>query len=148
MEELMMNEIEGDKYLTFAIGDDAYGIEIEFVDDIIGVQNITYVPRQPEFIKGVINLRGLIIPVIDIRIRFNEETRAYDDRTCIVVIKIDDMPVGIVVDRVLEVVEISEITVPSSFSEANKNFMTGIGKLQDKIVLLVDCKALLEDIVV
>ena len=148
MENVIINETDLDKYLTFAIGEDAYGIEIGYVDDIIGVQNITYVPRQPEYVKGVINLRGLIIPVIDIRIRFNEAVRDYDDRTCIVVIKIDDMPVGIVVDRVLEVASIDEVTVPSSFSETNNNFMTGIGKYNGKVVMLVDSKALLEDIVI
>lgn len=148
MEKLILDDIEQNKYLTFAIGEDSYGIGIEVVDDIIGVQDVTYVPRQPEYLKGVINLRGQIIPVIDIRIRFNQEARDYDDRTCIVVIKMEDTPVGIVVDRVQEVVTISEVTVPSTFSNNVENFMTGIGKYNDEIILLVDCESLLMDLII
>ena len=148
MEKLILDDIEQNKYLTFAIGEDSYGIGLEVVDDIIGVQDVTYVPRQPEYLKGVINLRGQIIPVIDIRIRFNQEARDYDDRTCIVVIKMEDTPVGIVVDRVQEVVTISEVTVPSTFSNNVENFMTGIGKYNDEIILLVDCESLLMDLII
>lgn len=143
--ENMMNDIE--KYLTFGIGDDAYGFDIGFVDDIIGVQNITHVPNQPTYVKGVINLRGQILPVIDIRLRFNQESRSYDDRTCIVVIKLEDMPVGIVVDRVLEVASMDEVTVPATFNEKEDNFLQAIGKYNEKVVLLVDCQMLLDEIV-
>lgn len=148
MENLILDEVEQNKYLTFAIGEDSYGIGIEVVDDIIGVQDVTYVPSQPEYLKGVINLRGQIIPVLDIRIRFNQDARDYDDRTCIVVIKMEDTPVGIVVDRVQEVLTISEVTVPSTFSNAAENFMTGIGKYNENIILLVDCESLLMDLMI
>lgn len=147
MENLMIEEVEQNKYLTFAIGDDAYGIGIEVVDDIIGIQEVTYVPSQPEYLKGVINLRGQIIPVIDIRLRFNQVPKAYDDRTCIVVIKMEETPVGIVVDRVQEVLTISEVRVPSSFASTEENFMTGIGHYDDSIILLVDCESLLMDLI-
>ena len=140
--------VEEEKYLLFAIGNDVYGLDIRYVEDIIGVQNITVVPKQPNYIKGVINLRGQIMPVIDIRIRFNQSERAYDDRTCIVVINVSDAAVGVVVDRVLEVVNIPEITVPPSFSDTNENFMTGVGNYNDSVVLLVDCEALLEEITI
>lgn len=150
MEKKMIIEemIEEEKYLLFAIGNDVYGLDIRYVEDIIGVQNITVVPKQPNYIKGVINLRGQIMPVIDIRIRFNRSERSYDDRTCIVVINVSDAAVGVVVDRVLEVVNIPEITVPPSFSDTNENFMTGVGNYNDGVVLLVDCEALLEEITI
>ncbi len=147
--ELIIEEInEEEKYLLFAIGNDVYGLDIRYVEDIIGVQNITVVPKQPNYVKGVINLRGQIMPVIDIRIRFNQSERVYDDRTCIVVINVSDAAVGVVVDRVLEVVNISEITVPPTFSDMNQNFMTGVGNYNDGVVLLVDCEALLEEITI
>jgi len=150
MEKKMIIEdmVEEEKYLLFAIGNDVYGLDIRYVEDIIGVQNITVVPKQPNYIRGVINLRGQIMPVIDIRIRFNRSERAYDDRTCIVVINVSDAAVGVVVDRVLEVVNIPEITVPPSFSDTNENFMTGVGNYNDGVVLLVDCEALLEEITI
>ncbi|MCH4890411.1 purine-binding chemotaxis protein CheW [Acidaminobacter sp. JC074] len=148
MEDNKMLELDENKYLTFAIGEDAYGIAIDVVDDIIGIQDVTYVPSQPAYLKGVINLRGQIIPVIDIRLRFYQEAIDYDDRTCIVVIKMEDMPVGVVVDRVLEVVNIAEVTVPSTFEDKEENFLTGIGKHGDQIVLLVDCQSLLMDLIV
>lgn len=147
-ENIGAENIDDEKHLLFAIEKDTYGIDIKFVEDIIGVQNITEVPKQPNYIKGVINLRGQIMPVVDIRIRFNQEERVYDDRTCIVVINISDASVGIVVDRVLEVIHVPEITAPPSFSETKDNFMTGIGKYNDDVVLLVDCEALLEEIAV
>ena len=147
--ELIIEEInEEEKYLLFAIGNDVYGLDIRYVEDIIGVQNVTVVPKQPNYVKGVINLRGQIMPVIDIRIRFNQSERAYDDRTCIVVINVSDAAVGVVVDRVLEVVNIPEITVPPSFADTNQNFMTGVGNYNDGVVLLVDCEALLEEITI
>jgi len=148
MEDNKLVEFDEDKYLTFAIGEDAYGIAIDVVEDIIGIQEVTYVPSQPKYLKGVINLRGQIIPVIDIRLRFYQEAIDYDDRTCIVVIKMEDMPVGVVVDRVLEVVNITEVTVPSTFEDKEENFLTGIGKHGDQIVLLVDCQSLLIDLIV
>ncbi|MGB3366951.1 MAG: chemotaxis protein CheW, partial [Acidaminobacteraceae bacterium] len=94
------------KYLTFSIGKENYGLEIKYVIDIIGIQSITEIPDQPYYIKGVINLRGKIIPTMDIRMRFNKDYREYDDRTCIIVVEISDLSVGIIVDRVLEVIEI------------------------------------------
>lgn len=136
-----------EKYLTFGIDKDAYGIEIGYVDDIIGVQNITFVPNQPGYLKGVINLRGQIIPVIDIRLRFNQISRDYDDRTCIIVIKLEDMPVGIVVDRVLEVALMDEMAKPTTLNKPTENFITAIGKYNENVVLMVDCQALLDDII-
>jgi len=83
------------KYLTFIIGKEVYGIEIKYVMEIIGMQQITEVPELPEYIKGIINLRGKIIPVLDVRLRFKKEPMEYNDRTCIIVVDIKDVSVGL-----------------------------------------------------
>jgi purine-binding chemotaxis protein CheW len=146
---LVDEKLESDKYLTFCLGDEIYGLDIQYVEDIIGIQMITDVPEQPEYLKGVINLRGSIIPVMDIRIRFEKELRAYDDRTCIIVVSIDDSPIGIVVDTVLEVLNISEeqIAEPPQFEDSSSNqYMLGIGHLEERLVIIVDCAALINEI--
>ena len=96
------------KFLTFTLGSDAYGLEIKYVTEIIGVQEITEVPELPEYIRGIINLRGKIIPVIDVRLRFKKTFREYNDRTCIVVVDIKDISVGLIVDAVSEVISIQD----------------------------------------
>src|SRR5690554_6663806 len=106
-EEILEDTLHG-KYLTFAIGNEAYGIEIRFVTEIIGLQPITEVPEVPKYVKGIINLRGKIIPVIDVRLKFRKEPIPYDDRTCIVVIALDTLVVGLIVDNVAEVVSIGD----------------------------------------
>lgn len=95
-----------DKYLTFKVHDEDYGIEIRYVIEIIGIQKITQIPDMPSFIKGVINLRGRVIPLIDIRLRFNLEEIEYGNRTCIVVVAVGDAYFGLIVDTVSEVVDI------------------------------------------
>src|SRR5689334_21386438 len=82
-------DTQKDKFLTFHLGDEDYGIEIRHVTEIIGIQKITVIPEMPAYIKGVINLRGKIIPVMDVRLRFKLDARAYDERTCVVVVNID-----------------------------------------------------------
>jgi len=131
------------KYLIFSLDKEEYGIEIKYITEIIGIQEITQVPELPLYVKGVINLRGKIIPVMDVRLRFKKLAREYDDRTCIVIVEIDDVSVGLVVDRVSEVVNISEeeISKPPVLSKSSqKNYIKGIGKLENeaKILLAVD----------
>jgi len=134
------------KYLTFEIDGDAYGLEIQHVDDIIGIQEITEVPQQPDCVQGVINLRGQIVPTMDVRLRFGKSYREYDDRTCIVVLDMKGTPVGIVVDRVLEVTQISNENIsetPMFEMEDENKFISGIGKYEEKPVILLDCLRLL-----
>lgn len=134
------------KYLTFSLGDEFFGIEIRYVTEIIGIQYITEIPEFPEYIRGVINLRGSIIPIMDVRIRFKKTQRDYDERTCIVVIEMKDISVGLVVDRVLEVISINEedITEPPRLSQNNKNkFIKAIGKVENEVKLLLNCEELL-----
>ena len=91
------------KYLSFRIGGEVYGIEIRHVTEIVGIQKITEVPDMPQYMKGVINLRGNVIPVVDVRLRFHMQPRDYDDRTCVIVVNINDASIGLVVDSVKEV---------------------------------------------
>jgi purine-binding chemotaxis protein CheW len=137
-----------DKFLTFVIGKEEYGIEIRYVTEIIGIQSITGVPDMPPYIKGAINLRGKVIPVMDVRLRFGFEERLYDDRTCIIVININEKPVGLIVDRVLEVLDIqkSEIEPPPKMRMGDGNrFIQGMGKVGDQVKLLLDADKLLFD---
>jgi purine-binding chemotaxis protein CheW len=144
-----MNEdkvIKSSKYLTFSVDKEVFGLDIQHVDDIIGIQDITLVPEQPEYIKGVINLRGKIIPTMDVRARFKKEERIYDDRTCIVVLNMHNTSVGVIVDRVVEVLDINEdqIAEPPRFSdEYQSHYISGIGKINDDIAMLLDCNKLL-----
>lgn len=139
-------DTQKDKYLTFAIGEEVYGLDITYVLEIIGVQEITQVPRQLPFIKGVINLRGKIIPVMDIRLRFGKEAREYDDRTCVVVLDVQELAVGIIVDRVVEVLSIPEdqISEPPKFDEKSAvHFIRGIGKVGDSVKLMLNVEQLI-----
>lgn len=136
------------KYLTFALGVEQYAIEIRHVVDIIGIQDITEVPNQPDYIMGVINLRGKIIPTMDVRKRFNKERLEYNKRTCIIVVELNAISVGLIVDMVLEVIAIADeqIAEPPTFNSDFKNkFILGIGKIQNQIVILLDSDKLLNE---
>jgi len=137
------------KYLIFEIGSDAYGVEITFVNEITGIQQITEVPEQPSYVLGIINLRGKIIPVMDVRTRFKKEFREFDDRTCIIVVEIDDILVGLIIDRVVEVADIhySQISLPPKINSDFKNrFISGIGRTESGVKILLDCSKLLGEV--
>ncbi|MDH5477046.1 MAG: chemotaxis protein CheW [Nitrospinota bacterium] len=134
------NRIEG-KYLTFTLGDEEYGLEILKVREIIGLMEITSVPQTPEFIKGVINLRGKVIPVIDLRLKFGMEEAVATEETCIIVVDIVEMLMGILVDTVSEVVDVpaSNIEPPPAFgNNISTEFILGMGKLHNKVKILLD----------
>jgi len=139
-------DAQKDKFLTFTVGKEDYGLEIIHVTEIVGIQKITEVPDMPRYIKGVINLRGKVIPVMDVRRRFQLEDRDYDDRTCIVVVSIDNTAVGLVVDKVREVSDIppSQIEPPPSVSEGNRQqYIKGLGKVEEEVKILLDTEKLL-----
>ena len=135
------------KFLTFCMGNDFYGIEIKYVTEIIGLQPITEIPEMPEYIRGIINLRGKIIPVMDVRLRFRKPFREYNDRTCIVVIEISEVSVGLIVDSVSEVIAIpdEEIVAPPSMTKEGNRYIKGIGKVGTDVKLLLDSDKLLND---
>lgn len=137
--------ITDEKLLTFSLGSEGYGVSILKVKEIIGMMEITAVPRTPEYIKGVINLRGKIIPVMDLRIKFGMEEQEYNERTCIIVVEIElkgvQRLIGVVVDMVSEVVNIvgEDIEPPPEYgSKVEHNFIIGIGKIKDRVVIILD----------
>lgn len=149
MQEMLFEEedTQKGKFLTFNIGSEFYGIEIKYVTEIIGIQAITEVPELPQYIKGIINLRGKIIPVMDVRLRFKKPFREYNDRTCVIVVDIKDVSIGLIVDSVAEVATIAEsdIVQPPEISKAANKYIKGIGKAGNEVKLLLDCDKLLND---
>lgn len=133
------------KLLTFSLGKEEYGVTILKVKELIGMMDITPVPKTPEFIKGVINLRGRIIPVMDLRIKFGMDAQEYNERTCIIVVDImikgTQKLLGVVVDAVSEVVTISgeQIEPPPEYGKASEHSsILGIGKIKDRVVIILD----------
>jgi purine-binding chemotaxis protein CheW len=144
-----LNEKEG-KYLTFSLSNEEYGIGILKIKEIIGMMSITSVPRTPNYVRGVINLRGKVIPVIDLRIRFCMEEKEYNDRTCIVVVEIEshgiEMVIGIVVDSVSEVlnIKIEEIEETPEFGTTlNTEYILGMATMEGGVKILLDIDAVL-----
>lgn len=134
------------KFLTFVLGAETYALDIRHVREIIGMQKITTVPDVPSYIKGVINLRGKVIPVMDVRVRFRLPVRDYDDRTCIIVIHVREWSVGLVVDRVSEVLDIppQQIEPPPRVGGATSaRFLEGMGKVGDQVRLVLNAEELL-----
>jgi purine-binding chemotaxis protein CheW len=133
------------RYLVFMIGNVNFGIEIRTISEIIGMQPITRLPEVPKSVKGIINLRGKIIPVIDMQLKFNIEPQEYGDRTCIIVIELKELSAGLIVDRMKEVLSIQDEEVsppPGKKTGAQNRFISGIGKSDKKVILLLDCEKL------
>jgi purine-binding chemotaxis protein CheW len=154
MAEIMENFVEieedtqKDRYLTFSLGRESYGVEVRYVTEIIGIQSITEIPEMPEYVRGIINLRGKIIPVMDVRLRFKKEPKDYNDRTCIVVINIQGASIGLIVDSVSEVIAIPEQDVvdpPQMNKGFNNKYIKKIGKVKNDVKLLLDCEKLLTE---
>jgi len=143
----MEEDTQKDKFLTFSIGKEDYGIEIRYVTEIIGIQTITEIPELPDYVKGIINLRGKIIPVMDVRLRFKKEPLQYNDRTCVIVIDIKDISIGLIVDSVSDVLAIAEqdIVPPPELNKNGNRYIKGIGKVGNEVKLLLDCDKLLND---
>lgn len=136
------------KFLTFRVAAEYYAIEIRYVMEIIRVQKITEVPDTMKYLKGVINLRGKVIPVIDVRMRFNMETASYDDRTCIIVVNINDVMTGLIVDRVSEVIDIPETNIdpaPKAGKRKRSQFIEAMGKVGDQVKIILNVEKLLNE---
>lgn len=140
-------DTQRDKYLSFRIGSEDFAMEIAHVTEIVGIQKITEVPEVPSYVRGVINLRGRVIPVIDVRLRFKMKERDYDDRTCVVVVNIDETVAGLIVDTVNEVLTIpeSKISMPTAINRGpDNNYIRGMGKTEDSVKILLDLKKMLD----
>jgi purine-binding chemotaxis protein CheW len=136
---------EEGKYLTFSMADEEYGIGILKIKEIIGMMSITTVPQTPDFVKGVINLRGKVIPVIDLRLRFGMDSIDYTERTCIIVVEIEgsagSVQIGIVVDAVSEVLNVNEKDVeetPTFGAKLNTDYILGMAKMEGGVKILLD----------
>ena len=145
-------EKEG-KYLTFALANEEYGLEILKVREIIGYMDITAVPQTPVYVKGVINLRGQVIPVIDLRAKFGMQTTEVTEETCIIVVETTqgdrNISTGIVVDHVSEVLDIAGENIeaaPQFGSSVNTDFILGMGKIADSVKILLDIDEVLANV--
>lgn len=142
--------VHAGKYLSFQLGGEIYGLEILKVQEIIGVMNVTRIPRTPDFIRGVINLRGKVIPVIDLRVKFQLPPQVDTDRTCIIVVQFHNLTgtktMGILVDEVSEVINIGGEQIedtPSFGTDINTDFILGVGKVNQKVVMLLHVEKVL-----
>jgi len=135
------------RFLTFTIEENIYGLPIRFVTEIIGVQTPTKVPETPDYVKGIINLRGRIIPLVDVRLKFGKEEIPYTERTCIIVIDVNTVAVGLIVDKVNDVLTLEDHQIalpppPGTLGFENR-YIDGIGKAGDIVLLLLDAEHLL-----
>lgn len=136
------------KTLTFNIADVVYGVELKNVNEIISIQYITHVPNLPYYIKGITNLRGKIVPVIDTRAKLGVEEHEYDSKTCIVVLNINGMQIGLIVDRVREVISIESAkltSIPEIGDLKNKKYLSSVTKMSDHMILNLDIEYLIND---
>lgn len=132
---------EGDQYVTFLLGEEEYGLGILAVQEIIGFSRITHVPHLPDFIKGVINLRGTVVPVIDLRLKFGLGQAEYNNHTCIIVVRLADRIMGMIVDVVSEVINLPDGSVeppPPFGTNIKADFVKGMGKVGDRLLIVLD----------
>lgn len=148
--ELLEEDTQKGKFMVFQTGKEMYGISISYVNEIVGMQPITAVPEVEDYIKGLINLRGRIIPVIDVRIRFKMEPVEYTDRTCIMIINVKSTTIGLIIEKIAEVDTImdEDIVPPPSLghkeNEQNK-YVYGLARHGDTVKLLLDPQKLIRD---
>jgi purine-binding chemotaxis protein CheW len=140
------NAVDEGKFLTFALGKEEYGIEILKVREIIGLMESTTVPQTPDYMKGVINLRGKVIPVIDLRLKFSMPEVEYTQETCIIVVDVDGVQAGIIVDSVSEVMDIKRDEIeetPNIGQGIDTNFINGLSDKNGKLIILLNIEKVL-----
>ncbi len=138
-----------DKFLMFKLGEEEYGIDITRITAIEELPQITTIPDMPNFVKGVINLRGKVIPAVDLRLRFGIEEREYDDRTCIVIVTMNESTIGLIVDIVSEVNEIKKDDIgaaPSFKNASGKNqYIAGLAKIGEEVKIILDVEKIISN---
>ncbi|MBE0497189.1 MAG: chemotaxis protein CheW [Campylobacterales bacterium] len=135
------------RYLTFFIGEEQYGLNITSVKEIIASMNITAVPKTPSYIKGVINLRGAVIPVIDVRLKFGLSEKPHDVNTAIIINAIDGVLIGFIVDRVEDVLSISAANLteaPRFGTHVDTSFIENVAEVQDHVIMILNLKRIFE----
>lgn len=137
------------KYLLFNLGNEIFGLKISSIIQIVEMQKITEVPDMPPYIKGVINRRGKVIPLMDLRLRFEMEGREYDDRNCIIIVSVHESFIGFIVDTVAEVHNIDESNIEPSPNfkndSVNDRYISGLGKVGDEVKILLDVEKIISD---
>jgi purine-binding chemotaxis protein CheW len=152
VDEMMYDDDEDtltDRYLTFNIGNQVYAIEIRNVTEIIGIQKVTKVPNIKSFIKGIINLRGIIVPIVDVRKRFNLPAVEYDEKTCIIVVNFNDVEIGLIVDEVAEVINIpvEDLSPPPETNKGSESkFIEAMAKINRQIIILLNLHRVLYEV--
>ncbi|KAA0017869.1 chemotaxis protein CheW [Salinicola corii] len=140
------NDAASSEYLVFSLGDEEYAVDILKVQEIRGYENVTRIANVPEFIKGVTNLRGVIVPIIDLRLKFHLDKIEYGGQTVVIVVNVDDRIVGIVVDGVSDVMSLAPDQIkpaPEFGVTLSSDYLSGIGSLEDRMLVLVDIEKLL-----
>lgn len=141
MAKEVIDDLQG-RFLTFNIDDVFYGIELLHTIEIISIQPITKAPNLPRYIKGITNLRGKVVPIIDVRLKFGQPERPYDDKTCIIVVMINEHNVGLIVDSVYDVITVNkeESSPPPEFGSIgnSERFLRSIARVGDRIVMNID----------
>lgn len=140
--------LEQTKFLTFWVAEQSFAIEVKNVIEIVGIQEITPIPQFPDYARGIINLRGQIIPVIDARLRFKKGAKDYNERTCIIIVEVQKTLTGFIVDEVEEVIDIdnSQITdAPSVAGDETNRYISSVAKRENRVVLVVDFEKVLDD---
>ncbi len=148
LDDYLDEDTQKDRFLSFKIDREDYAIEIKYVIEIIGIQKITKIPNVHHYIKGIINLRGNIIPVVDVRKRFKLPAIDYNDRTCIIVVRFLNTSIGLIVDEVQEVVNIPEDQIsppPATNKGTHSRYIQGIGKVHNSVKILLSLGKLLFD---
>jgi len=138
---ICISNMVSSQFVTFTLGSEEYGVEVMKVKEILGYQGITEVPNMPAFVQGVINLRGLVVPVIDVRLKLGMEKRNYDGYSVVFVLEIDDGTIGIIVDAVSDVISLTAEEMqatPDFTSNINTKIISGMGRKNDKLIILLD----------
>ena len=147
LEEASSPQQAHEKFLSFDLDGEVYGFALGDVAEIMRLQRITPVPGVPSFLRGVINLRGTVVPVTDIRLRLGLGEREHDDRTCIVVVHAGGERIGVIVDTVREVVDVPTDRIQRNMAASAEDaapFITGLGRVEDRVTILLDARKLLE----
>ncbi|OHV12039.1 chemotaxis protein CheW [Kushneria phosphatilytica] len=144
--DLQKVDNEGHEFLVFRLGDEEYGIDILKVQEIRGYEGVTRIANAPEFIKGVTNLRGVIVPIVDLRLRFDIGSAEYTGQTVVIVLNIGNRVVGIVVDGVSDVLTLSSEQIkpaPEFGASLSTQYLTGLGSVDERMLILVDIEKLM-----
>ncbi len=141
-----LNINESNQYVTFTIDDEIYGVDVLKVYEIVGMTKITYVPNSMNYMKGVIDLRGRVIPVVDMRLKFNMDEREYDDITVILIVEVMDKLIGMIVDTVSDVIGLPEGSIqdtPHFSAKIDSDYISGIGRNNGDLIILIDVDKIL-----